>query len=68
MSSSGEGHSGISALNRLSTLESSNNDNNKSKDIYTPVPDSLTGQSFLITGGTTGIGLETAKNRPKGKR
>lgn len=29
--------------------------------LYTPEPNSLTGQTILITGGTTGLGLESAK-------
>lgn len=45
----------------VSRTSNDENNNNNSKGIYTPAPGSLTGQSFLITGGTTGIGLETAK-------
>ena len=29
--------------------------------LYTPAPQSLTGQTIVITGGTTGLGLESAK-------
>ena len=35
-------------------------------EIYTPVVNSLNGQSILITGGTTGLGLETAKRLAMG--
>jgi len=38
------------ALNNVEPLE-----------LYTPTVNSLNGQSILITGGTTGLGLETAK-------
>ena len=31
------------------------------QNLYSPGPESLKGQTFLITGGTTGLGLETAK-------
>ena len=33
----------------------------EASEIYTPQPLSLKGQSILITGGTAGLGLETAK-------
>ena len=35
--------------------------NVEASEIYTPEVNSLNGQSILITGGTTGLGLETAK-------
>lgn len=35
--------------------------NVEATEIYKPVANSLNGQSILITGGTTGLGLETAK-------
>jgi len=35
--------------------------NVEASEIYTPEANSLKGQSILITGGTTGLGLETAK-------
>lgn len=43
----------------LNTVETS--------EIYTPAENSLNGQSILITGGTTGLGLETAKRLSIGR-
>jgi NAD(P)-dependent dehydrogenase (short-subunit alcohol dehydrogenase family) len=43
----------------LNTVETS--------EIYTPIENSLNGQSILITGGTTGLGLETAKRLSIGR-
>mmetsp|Transcript_19015 Transcript_19015/g.52100 ORF Transcript_19015/g.52100 Transcript_19015/m.52100 type:complete len:216 (-) Transcript_19015:1065-1712(-) len=37
------------------------NNNNNNDNIFNPAPNSLTGQVIFITGGTTGLGLETAK-------
>ena len=33
--------------------------------VYEPAPNSMNGQTVLITGGTTGLGLESAKRLAK---
>ena len=41
--------------------QAANNNKNDSYKIYEPAPDSLSGQVVLITGASTGLGLESAK-------
>jgi len=50
---------GVAVTALLNSVEAS--------EIYTPSENSLNGQSILITGGTTGLGLETAKRLAIGR-
>jgi NAD(P)-dependent dehydrogenase (short-subunit alcohol dehydrogenase family) len=42
------------------------NQNSESNSIFTPTPGSLAGQTIFITGGTSGLGLESAKRLAMG--